>query len=498
MGDIKNKGIDNDPIAEKREEKALRNFKQVLRELLYLLMQSAKSNTASLYWVNNHRGQFVLESSCSSFTNTTFQDRVDFQESYLTPYKDITEPVQLEVGVHVEEDRLSHYYKHVPVRFINVIPFVNNDETVALAVLESNSGEINAEIEEAVFSFLNAMSNLLYTFIELSDLSRDESQWHHYEEMLDQLNSREDHAVLIDNMMVQLQSLIAKGGVSFLCRMANNWRVVLNTNYAQNCPPVGTILHENAMSYDALKTGKPSFAIHFNTSLRRVSSNEPPARGATLAIPLLLHDRRQGLVLVYDENPLLFKESVKHKMTNLVRISALKMMASKDSYRVDTDFMSHESGALCAPMMERVILREIKRRSLFPEVYSWVAMFTFEEINTLRTRFTTENLRGLQKQVVARSSAELDEFTSICGFHADYVYTALIQSSSPEGVQEWISLLKRSGEVPFECRGEKVNLSFRIGVTPLNSNFKDSFDAINAVKKVFSEATRRSEMVVEA
>ena len=130
MSTVKNYKIDNDPVSERREERALRNFKQVLREMVYLLMQATRSETASLYWVNKERGQFVLESSSSRIQHATFQDRVQFENSWLHPYKDLQEPVQLEVGVHVDPAGLVQYNgaDPAPVRYLNVLPFMNKGE----------------------------------------------------------------------------------------------------------------------------------------------------------------------------------------------------------------------------------------------------------------------------------------------------------------------------------------------------------------------------------
>lgn len=489
--------LENDPLAEKREEKALRNFKQVLKEMLYLLMQSTRSDTASLYWVNKQREQFVLETYSSRLSNATFQDRVMFQNSYLEPFTDLDEPVQLEVGVHVEAEQLTHYYKQVPVRYLNVIPFMNNGETVALTVLESNDAEVTSEDEESVVAYVNALGNLLYTFLELSDLSRDESQWVHYDEMLEQVNSRDDHAILLDNVMNQLQSFLQHGGVSLLCRGADKWRVVLNTNIARNAPYLGTVLSENTIAYEALKTGKPEFTIHFNGNPRRVASGETVSMGATLAIPLLLYDRRQAVFVIYDENPLLFKESIKHKMTNLVRIAALKMMSAKESYKVNNDFMCHDSGAFFMPLVERGIHGEIKRSRLFPDQHTWLAMLTFDEVNSLRTRYGVDQLRGLQKQVVTRVTPELDFINGVSGFHADYIYVVLLQSEFEDGINRWIRALERDSLRPFSCADDELELSYRIGITKISDEKRDFYEIMRVLKQAFSEATKTSKLYVE-
>jgi hypothetical protein len=496
MHETKRPFIDSDPLSEKREEKALRNFKQVLKEMLYLLLQSTRSDTASLYWVNKQRGQFVLEASSSRFSNATFQDRVMFENSYLEPYIDLEDAVQLEVGVHVEAEKLTHYYKQVPVRYLNVLPFMNNGETVALTILESNDANVTSDDEESVIAYTNALGNLLYTFLELSDLSKDESQWVQYDDILEQVNSRDDHAVLLDNVMMRLQSFIHKGGVTLLCRGAERWRVVLNTNLARNAPHVGTVLAENTIAYEALRTGKPEFTIHFNSNPRRISPKEPLSQGATLAIPMLLHDRRQAVFLVYDENPLLFKESVKHKMINLVRVASLKMMGAKESYKVSSDFMTHDSGAFSMPLIERTIQREIKRSILYPETHTWVAMLTFEEVNSLRTRFGLDHLKDLQRQVVKRITPDLETVDGVTGFHTDYIYVVILQSEFEDGARRWLHQLEAS-DTPFSCDNVELELNFRVGFTLIDGERRDAYEITKAIKQAFSEATKSAQFAIE-
>jgi len=497
MSTVKNYKIDNDPVSERREERALRNFKQVLREMVYLLMQATRSETASLYWVNKERGQFVLESSSSRIQHATFQDRVQFENSWLHPYKDLQEPVQLEVGVHVDPAGLVQYNgaDPAPVRYLNVLPFMNKGETVAVTVLETNRSSVTTEDEEAVVSYTNALGNLLYTFLELSDLSADESQWGHYDEMLDQVNSREDHATLLDNVATQLLSFVQKGGVSLLCRGAEGWRVVLNAAYAVGAPHIGTVLQENTIAYRALKSGNPEFAIHFNGNPRRVAGSEPLSQGATLAVPLLLHDRRQAVYVIYDQNPLLFKESLKHKMANLVRISALKMMAAKESYKVSSDFMVNDTGAYTASLMERIIYNQLKRARLNPREHTWVAMYSAEQTNALRTRFGLDDLRQFQRQLVQRTTPAGDQVSGVVGFHADYIYTAVIQSGDEHGIEHWLTSLKNLTGIT--CGEEDVDIDFNIGYTRLGESHTDAYSVSKTIKRAFSEAGKSGKIAVE-
>ena len=102
-------------MGKKRQEKALREFKQVLEDLIFLLRTASSMKTVYMYWINRSREQFVLETKSTTLSNVMFEDRVAFEEHYLDAYKDITEPITIEVERDLEEGDLSHYYSEVPV-----------------------------------------------------------------------------------------------------------------------------------------------------------------------------------------------------------------------------------------------------------------------------------------------------------------------------------------------------------------------------------------------
>src|SRR5690554_2553173 len=98
-------------MSAKREEKALREFKQIMDDLLNLLAGSTGAATAYLYWVNRTRQQFVLETSWTSRSHATFKDRVNFEDLYLRRFQDIENVTEIRVGDLVTADELVHYYQ---------------------------------------------------------------------------------------------------------------------------------------------------------------------------------------------------------------------------------------------------------------------------------------------------------------------------------------------------------------------------------------------------
>jgi hypothetical protein len=359
----KNNEGNEELLIEKQEEKALRRFKQALKDLIILLRQSVGFETVSLYWINHDRRQFVLETKDTNCSNTMFQDRVSFENSFLNEYKSITDPLTLQVGKHVSEVDLKHYYNDVPIGYIHLLPFINNNETVAITVLESKAGNLSEEKEMAIEAYTNALGNMLQTFMQLNDLSEQQKEWISYEESVESLGSRLNNTQLLKRVINEMQKYLPKGGVSVIAHGMGKWSNIMNATGAFKAPTVGMQLEDNTIVHQALESGQPVFAIHFNSNPKRISGREPLSKGASLAIPLLLRDRRHFVIIVYDENPLVFKESNKHKLINLARITALKIASSYNPSHLLEDLITNEYEAFIPELFEEILDIELKQIS---------------------------------------------------------------------------------------------------------------------------------------
>src|SRR5699024_10761485 len=192
-------------------------------------------------------------------------------------------------------------------------------------VLEGKKEAVEADKRDTIYSYTNALANVLHTYLEVNDSHENQKEWVRYEEQLSFLDRPGHYAALLTDMLETLQSYLQEGSVSFVSPGMGIWANVFNAAKAVEAVPLGMPVEKHTVAWQALKQGSPEFAIHFNGSPKRISPRELYTEGATLAIPMLFKEQRKGVVLVYDNNPLLFKESVKHKLRNIVRLTALKM-----------------------------------------------------------------------------------------------------------------------------------------------------------------------------
>ncbi|MDX1638987.1 MAG: GAF domain-containing protein, partial [Balneolaceae bacterium] len=456
------------------------------------LRKSSGMDTCYLYWVNRSREQFVLETKATVQPNVMFQDRVSFYDHFLNPYRDINEPVNLQVGEHLDPADLRHYYDEIPVRHVTLLPFINNNETVAITVLESGENRWGEELNDITYSYSDALRNVLNTYLEISDLYESQEEWVDYEQSLQQINVRSHRGELIYRMVNELQKYLPSGGISFIAQGMQTWNNVINAPEAEGAPPLGMPIEESSMAYEALQQGKPEFAIHFNDNPKRLSPREQNTKGATLAVPIMFHEQRQGVVLIYDQNPLVFKEAEKHKFINMVRLTQLKIMANNPQLELSEPFLNNQHYAILPDIWKRVIDSELETRKKGRSTYNtWFGLVTMSNLPSLRTSLRMEDLDHLQKDMITLFNPTNYGKSGFIGSHSDYVYAFLIQSREDDAVQQWTKLLNQRLQKPVELsNGIRIETSIKAGFTRLNEDQEDNYEVLSQAKAALSEAMR--------
>lgn len=484
--------VQNELLGEKRQEKTLREFKQVVQDLLVLLRQATDMETVYMYWVNHAREQFVLESISTRCFNTMFQDRVNFDQHFLADFQDIGEPIHLEVGRDVAEDELIHYYDEVPVRYLTLMPFVNNRQTIAITVLESRFSNLTDDEQETIYAYNSALSNLLSTYLEINDLSEHQQEWINYEESLAKFDERLNTIQLLSNLLEEMQGYLQQGGVSLLTQGMSTWNVVMNSAGAYNPPPIGLEMQEQSIAYDALQRGDSEFSIHFNSNPKRISPREPISNGASLAIPILMNDRRHAVLVVYDENPLVFKDSAKHKLINLVRIASLKLALLNPNLGPESSLLANQYKAYHWDIWEQTLQQELARIQHGTQIFTWLVLVTPSDISKLRTRYRLEQLRTLQMKTVELFNPEAYGLSGLVGSHSDYVYAVVLQGSNPKLLEQWMAALDKELEqnIRIDDETEALSLQAVCGYTQLQEHHDDAQQLIKEAKQALSKAVK--------
>ncbi len=479
-----------------REEKALFEFKHIMDDLMQLLGQSVGAQTGYLYWVNRSRQQFVLETTFKQLHNVMFKDRIDFENFFLNDYKDIKEPLQLEIDRDIGRSELPHYFDVVPVDHLFLIPFQNNGQTIAITVLETEKKIRSKVMERAILAYKNAHINVLNTYLELTDLYNEQNQWVDYERSLNQFSVNLDEVEILNIMAEEMQKLLPGGGVAVALRGMETWVTVIRSENAPPSPQPGLMVEEKSLAYDALQKGKPMFSIHFNQNPKRISSSESFTEGATLAIPVLISDRRHIVVLAYDKNPLIFKESVKHQLKNLVRFASYTIQAKLESKRFQKDLFTTEYGSFVPEIWESVLQKELHRIQQSGEDI-WFGLIGIDNLTELRSQLRLEELKKLQRLMVKALNPSRLGYNGLIGFNSDYVFSYLLFGVNEQYHQEWLktNMNDLKNKIDFGD-GRKLEVNIKAGSVQLDPEQTDMNEIVLDAKQALDIALKNKDTMI--
>ncbi len=478
-----------------RQEKALREFKQIMADLVHLLRTSARVELAYMCWVNHQRQQFVWESNSTNLPNVMFQDRVAFEQHFLKDYKDISEITLLKIGDDIAKGKLAHYFDFVNAKNMVLIPFINKGETVAITVLETEN-EVNLRvINDQIHAYNNALVNVLDTYLEIVDLHEQQKEWEEYEESLDALDYRLHRVDLLSKMLDEMQLFLPNGGVCLVCPGMDSWNLVMSSKFAKNAPLLGLQMDDKSVAYEAVEKGLPVFSMHFNNSPRLISSKERRTEGASYAIPILVHDRRQAVVITYDADPLTYKESTKHKLSNLARIASLSIQSVVKKTGMTEELLNQNFGAYMTELWETSLENELHKVRTGKASHTWFGLISPNDLSTLRTRFRLEELQRIQKDFVSFLNPSAHGFPGFIGYNSDYVYGFIIQSDSETAVNDWMESVKSKLAHGLKLSaGETLDVSFKAGFTKLTNKDSNSYQVLTKAKQALSEVVRNEEL----
>lgn len=478
-----------------RQDKALREFKQIIEDLVHLLRTSTRVELAYMCWVNHGRQQFVWETNSTTLPNVMFQDRVSFEHHFLDKYKDISEIKQLEIGEDISKGKLAHYFDFINAKTMLLIPFINKGETVAITVLETEREVDLREIKDQIHSFNNALVNVLDTYLEVVDLHEQQSEWEDYEESLNSLDYRMHRVDLLARMMENMQLFLPNGGVSLVCPGMEGWSLVMNSKSSKNAPLLGLQMEEKSVAYDAVEKGQSVFNMHFNNNPKFISSREKRTDGASFAIPVMVHDRRQAVVVAYDSDPLTFKESTKHKLSNLARVASLSIQSVVKKSVTSEDLLTQNFGAFMTEVWECSLAHELHKLKTREDRHTWFGLVSPDDLSSLRTRFRLEDLHRIQKDFVSFLNPAHHGVPGFIGYHSDYVYAFIIQSNSEAAVNDWMASVKRKLVHGMDLSaGGHLDVSFKAGFTKLCQDDVNSYQVLTKAKQALSEVVKNEEI----
>ena len=481
-----------------RQEKALREFKKIMADLVHLVRTSSRVELAYICWVNHDRQQFVWESNSTNLKNVMFKDRVPFNQHFLDEYKEIKEIVQLNIGTDISKAKLAHYFGFVNAKHIFIIPFINKGKTVALTVLESENPIQLQELSSQIRAYNNAMVNVLDTYSEVVNLLEQQNEWQNYENALNTLDYRLHRVDLLSKMLDEMQLFLPHGGAFLVAQTMEGWSNVLTSKFSKNAPNIGLMMDDKSSAHDAIEKGVPVFKIHFNNNPKLISNKEGRTEGASFSMPLMIHDRRHAVVVTYDADQLTFKESIKHKLANLARIASLAIQSASKKSDINKHILTENYGAIMTELWEKTLENEIKSSQVYKNKNIWFGFITIDDLPTLRTKYGSEALKGIQKDIVTFLNPAKHGTPGYIGFNSDYVYAFIIQSNIEFAVAYWMDRVRTKLAHGLKLSaGGTLDVRFKASFTEVSKIHNNAYELITKTKKALNKVmkTDRVELI---
>ena len=348
---------------------------------------------------------------------------------------------------------------------------------------------------DAIYSYNNAMVNVLDTYLEVVDLHEQQKEWEEYEESLSNVHSRLNKVEVITTCLDEMQFLLPNGGVSFLCSAMDQWTIALNAKFAKNAPYVGLGVDDKSAVRDALEKGAPVFNMHFNSNPKLVSAYESRTEGASYVLPLLVHERRQGAFIAYDKDPLSFKESTKHKLANLARVASLQLQSNTRKSTMEEDIFTEKYQALVTELWEKSVEHELYRLRTDTERHSWMGLVTLENLSSFRTRFRMEELQRMQRDIVCFLNPYRFQQKGYIGFQSDYIYSFIIQSNKETALEEWVEQTRSKVAHGLKLSsGMNITVSFKFGAVKLRAEYLNAYEVLSTAKQQLAEAAKNQQI----
>ncbi len=482
----------------RREEKVLKHFKQVLKDLLVVLRVSASSDTAYMHWVNRKREQFVLETGSTDRTDVYFQDRVQFEDHFLHDFKDLKQPSVVELNEAFPAESLIHHTSEFTGKGVLLLPLMNNGETVAITGVELNDAiEISDELSTAATSYISALENILRTYFELSGMLEEETTWSSFDEDLSELADQKTYLKLIQKGIDIIGRQLKSGGVAFLARTMDAWHVILSKSVRSKKLPIGLLMSENSQAGLCLKSLSAEFSLHFNGNPKRISAKEGYFEGASTAIPVSTKKIRQGVFVVWDENPLVFKESLNHKLKSIGLTCSLALdnlvPQSIDEIR---DIFSESNKTCKLEILESIIDDEINLRSNGDLPSSTFLTFvTPADYQELRAKVRLDDIRKLQEAMSVDLNPNHSGVPGLVGLHTECIFMVLMVNATEQQVVNWTQdfttfVSKQDDGIYPE------GIEFHFGIVELKNEHEDSYHFIQDAKKALNQAVKQKLEIV--
>ena len=236
------------------------------------------------------------------------------------------------------------------------------------------------------------------------------------------------------------------------------------------------------MTSVVLERGEPQFAIHFNQNPKILSSRERITSGASYVLPILLHGKKKGALAINHPDPLFFSGSMKHKISNMLRVAMLTMEKTVRLEEGEFLFVSGPGQGLLPDIWEQSIHYYWSRAPKKGE-HALFGMAAIDNIREIRSRYRVDTLNHLQKRCAEYLHPASGGFRGFVGFRSDYIFPFIALSETPLDEEDWEKKAEALFTEPLSIQsGEQVQVTMNVRCAAIHAGYDDPHQIVEAVK----------------
>lgn len=215
------------------------------------------------------------------------------------------------------------------------------------------------------------------------------------------------------------------------------------------------------------------YLSHLNGSPKRISSREPDHYGATLAVPVFVNNIMQVMVLIYDQNPLVFKDAVKHKLLNFVRLAS-HMIAINWSHHKEYDLLRTDDRHIFRMDVWQHIAERYLESITRSEVRLGIGRLNLTNSHNLRAKLRLEQLNEVEQQIIERSRPVNMGLPGFLGHIQEFTYAVILPITQDETISYYERCLMERKNKPFKLHtSEAVNAELEVSFTVVSGEAEE-------------------------
>ncbi len=470
--------LDSDVFQDEVEPKNEFNF--LMRKVLHALKDMVFAHAAMFFWVNNEKGEIVLESRATESSNVVSGKRFPVENDVVSQVALSGKPVYLgRIDPSSEKELLVYYESPEYVKSVVAVPVFygsGKEEVSPVGVIVADSKAEDAfgfETVSILGNFTKLISGLIQSYTKKYDLLLDSELLSSVRRMSDRIKSDPHEATVLQSLMDEANRLLNWDSctVTMYSDEFQGWtvqRVIQKTDDP-------TVESGHPVSFDACVVGETirTNTVKVITNLQeeracRYSPEEPPVNGGSfLCVPISSINRCYGAVALESRNPGNFSGTEVETLFRLVEsASALLEVIYMNDIVKDHVIVDRLTGSFTKKNFLKKVEEEVQRAEDFGADLALVSL-AVDNVEELKQRYGKEGFDSILHQIAKVVRANIRPY-DIIGRQDSHCLGILFVQTPAGDAYVWAEKVRKMiASHVIEVAGRSFSVTVSVGVCGL-------------------------------